>query len=505
MRKSPILFALPLLLILAVSVLPVVGAQSVNVLDSDDYEKTVVAENSATFQWKVYNNNTSPYLINLNTIEDPQGQWSLRPETNYLTLYPGQVANVSFVFQAGVDVRGQTLSLPVWMNLTQLNDLSVTESFHRTITVHTKPLFESNQNMIFGMFVNNFPAPLNSFWGSFALTMIIWALIAGFVYFVANPIVHSLTSRTKTDLDDRILEVVKLPIFLLIITFGLVQSLDILNISVALQKFIHDVYNAAVVLLVGWLAYKVYNSVVIYYAEQWSKKSETELDDVLVPLLHKLGMVIIPVVILVVVLNSFHIDLTLFLAGAGVIGLVIAFATQETLGNLFAGIQILTDRPFRVGDVVELDTGEAVVVKKIGLRSTWFFHGAENEMIILPNNEVANKKVVNYSRPDNRRSINAQVGVAYGSDLEKVKAILLDIANSHPDVIKEDPQKPYVRLSKFGDSSIDFTLWYWVDEVKKMWRVGSEIRETIDRRFREEGIEIPFPQSVVTFKNSPPK
>jgi len=231
-----------------------------------------------------------------------------------------------------------------------------------------------------------------------------------------------------------------------------------------------------------------------------SKVTDTEIDDVLVPLLHKAGLILIPVFALGAVLSLFGVDLTLLVAGFGIIGIVIAFAVQETLSNVFAGTQLLLDRPFKVGDIVELDSGEICEVKKIGLRSTTMYNTADHEVIVVPNNDVVNKKVINYSRPDKRRSLNAEIGVAYGTDLNKVKEVLLKIASDHPDIIKEDGQMPYVRLAKFGESSVDFKLWYWV-EIRKMWRVASEVRQAIYDRFMAEGIEIPFPQKVVTLKD----
>jgi small-conductance mechanosensitive channel len=132
------------------------------------------------------------------------------------------------------------------------------------------------------------------------------------------------------------------------------------------------------------------------------------------------------------------------------------------------------------------------------------YNTGDHEIIIVPNNDMVNKKVVNYSRPDRHRSMSCEIGVAYGTDLNKVKRSLLDVAMEHPDVIKEDGQMPYVRLARFSASSVDYKLWYWVD-IKNMWRVASEVRQAVYDRFNKEGIEIPFPQSVVTFKNGVPQ
>jgi small-conductance mechanosensitive channel len=363
-----------------------------------------------------------------------------------------------------------------------MNDPSQTVTISKSATVHVKAMFESSGNKIFGIWENKLPSPFNTLIWSFLLTILVWVLIAGFIFFVVDPVVHQLTKKTETDLDDRLLEVTRMPIFALIVTFGIVDSLAILDIPQDLHVGIIQAYQMVVVVVVAYTAYRIFDKVVIYYAEKWSKNTDTELDDVLVPLMHKLGLVVIPIAAMVAVLSVVGIDVTLLVAGMGVIGLVVAFAVQETLGNFFAGIQLLMDRPFKIGDIIELESGEICEVRKVGLRSTTVYNTADHEIIILPNNDVVNKKVVNYSRPDQHRSMNVEVGVAYGTDLAKVEEILLDTANKNPDVIKQEGQMPYVRVAKLNDSSVDFKLWYWVD-VKKMWRVASEMRQAVYDRF----------------------
>lgn len=116
-------------------------------------------------------------------------------------------------------------------------------------------------------------------------------------------------------------------------------------------------------------------------------------------------------------------------------------------------------------------------MKKIGVRSTQLYNLIDHEIIIIPNTMIAANKITNYSEPDNHRCLSTSIGVAYGTDVKKVEAILLEIANNHPDVVHNDrSQAPFIRFSNFGNSSLDFTLWYYVNDIKKMWRVNSELR-----------------------------
>jgi MscS family membrane protein len=510
MRKSLVLSFLSVLLV-SLLLVPSVAAEGVNVLETNDgYNKIEDASESVDFVWVIYNNDTVPYLIQADAVigADESGERpnhvSASLNQDYGSLAPGESREV--ILTVSSERITSSVEFPVYVNLTftKMNAPGEVQQVSKVVRVHVNAMFESSGNKIFGIWENTLPVPFNSLIWSFILTVLMWVIIAGVIYFIVDPIIRQFTKRTKTDLDDRIMEITRMPIFTLIVTFGIVDSLAIIEIPQDWHFTIMQAYQVLVVLIVAYTAYRIFDRVVIFYAQKWSAKTDTEIDDVLIPLLHKAGIIIIPLVGLVTVLSILGIDVTLLVAGMGVIGLVVAFAVQNTLGNLFAGVQLLLDRPFRVGDIIELESGDVCEVKKIGLRSTTVYNGADHEMIVVPNNDMVNKKVVNYSRPDKHRAMSCEIGVAYGTDLNKVKEVLLDVAMTHPDVIKQEGQMPYVRLAKFGDSSVDFKLWYWVD-IKKMWRVASEVRQAVYERFDKEGIEIPFPQSVITVKNGSPE
>lgn len=506
MRKS-LAFSFLSVLLIVLLLTPTVAAEGINVLETNDgYSKTEDASESVTFAWVVYNNDTVPYLVQINqTIgTDASGvqpsDVTVSVNQNYSALDPGESREIDLTVTA--DRSSSSIEFPVYVNLmfTKMDSPEQVETTSRTVTVHVNALFESSGNKIFGVWQNDLPSPFDTVAWSFIITVLLWVAIAAVIYFIIDPIIHQFTKKTKTDLDDRLLEITRIPIFALIVTYGLVDSLAILEISQDWHFTIMQAYEVLVVLIIAYTVYRIFDRVVIFYAQKWASKTDTEIDDVLVPLLHKVGIIAIPLVGVVTVLSILGIDVTLLVAGMGVIGLVVAFAVQQTLGNLFAGMQLLLDRPFKVGDIVELESGEICEVKRIGLRSTTMYNTADHEIIVVPNNDVVNKKVVNYSRPDHHRAMSCEIGVAYGTDLNRVQKVLLETAMNHPDVIKQGGQMPYVRLTKFNDSSVDFKLWYWVD-ISKMWRVASEIRQAAYERFDKEGIEIPFPQSVVTFKN----
>ena len=194
------------------------------------------------------------------------------------------------------------------------------------------------------------------------------------------------------------------------------------------------------------------------------------------------------------------VDVTVFIASMGILGLVIAFAAQDTLSNFIAGMMLLADRPFEAGDLLLLEDGSYCEVKHVGLRTTRLYNTFDHDMVIMPNNLIANGRVVNLSRPDRQIKVKIVVGVAYGSDTEKVQSVLMDIALKHPDVVHEGENAPWVRFIEFSASALEFKLYCWVEDLDLQWRVASELRSTIHKRFAEEGISIPFPQRDIHIK-----
>jgi small-conductance mechanosensitive channel len=256
------------------------------------------------------------------------------------------------------------------------------------------------------------------------------------------------------------------------------------------------IYKAATVVLIAYISIKVFKRVILVYLKIVAQKTENQADDILAPFLGKVITVAIWIVAFVMFLRVFGIDITVFVAGMGIIGLVIAFAAQDTLSNFFAGIMILLDRPFKEGDIIMLDDA-GYEVKHIGLRSTRLFHSISNQLVTIPNNKISDHLFSNLSEPDNKGRKTVEVGTGYDNDPKRIGEILMEIANSHPDTFVDDDHQPFYRFANFGDSSLNFSLTFWVKDFNDQWRVASEIRERIYERFDREGIEIPFPQRVV--------
>ena len=158
----------------------------------------------------------------------------------------------------------------------------------------------------------------------------------------------------------------------------------------------------------------------------------------------------------------------------------------------------MLDRPFRIGDRIKLDTGEVGDIYEIGLRSTKILT-FENNLIILPNSKLLDDKIVNLSYPNPIIRVKIEVGVAYGSDIEKVKSVMEKTARENK-LVLEDPA-PAAYFVNFGESSLDFILLARVEKYKDAWNAENQLREKIYEAFAENNIEIPFPQMDVKIRN----
>lgn len=192
-------------------------------------------------------------------------------------------------------------------------------------------------------------------------------------------------------------------------------------------------------------------------------------------------------------LNASGVNISVLLTASAAIFLGLGFALQQLFQDLISGILIILDQSLRVGDIIEID-GKVCRVEKISLRSTKAVT-RNLRVMVIPNHKFLTDILFNWTQNSEIIRENIEVGVAYGSDTELVKRILIDCVSRHESVLKS--QEPVVMFENFGDSSLDFAVYFFVNDAFTVPRVKSELRFEIDRQFRLNKITIPFPQRDV--------
>lgn len=352
-----------------------------------------------------------------------------------------------------------------------------------------------------GLFEDPLPTGYDTDMWLFGLEVLTWSLMSIAFAGVMGTAVHMIVPRASEEVQEIMAGKMRAPFFFLPLILGLDHSWRLLP-ELPVVDATGSLLDALSIVIIAIVGYRVMSAALVQYGENVAGETETEVDDVLVPVLEKLSAAIIVAVAGFYAFKALGVDFSFLVAGGLVAGLVISMAAQDTLSNLFAGVHILIDQPFREGDVIQLESGEVCRVERVGLRSTNLYHFQRHQEIIAPNNELATKRIVNMTYPDRHYRVSVPVGVAYGTDLEKASKVLHNIAMDTEEVLKGRTAQPRVFIKEFGESAIQLELRAFVPDERDRNAAVTKLVKAIHERFEEEGIEIPFPQRVVKVKGA---
>ena len=299
------------------------------------------------------------------------------------------------------------------------------------------------------------------------------------------------------------------------------KKINLIEIQIPLFKIIRKALLYAMVLLAGTYFIKLFNIpllekifqaliiivfagpirsflivIIRYLQSRVAHKTESKIDDIIFDLFIRFSNFIIYTVAIIIALDLLGINVFPFIAGAGVAGVAIGFAAKDTLSNLIAGILLIIDRPFEVGDRIEVWTAPAGSatwgdVIDIGLRATKI-KTTDNIVIIIPNNEIMLRDIINYTIISEDIRLRINIGIAYDADLKKAKRAILRVAQATEGVAEDPPPKVVVR--NFGESSVDLQLRVWIHDARRRMDTISDITDKIKETFDAQGIEIPYPK-----------
>jgi small-conductance mechanosensitive channel len=329
-----------------------------------------------------------------------------------------------------------------------------------------------------------------------AIPIIVLVLAAGFLLVVRGitfRVLHRWAEKTDTRIDDIVVKSMKVPSIYWAVALALYSGIAISDLPEKyifyLTKVIHVIVIFSITIAAANLSGRIF--------KDYIQRSKLPLPTTGLAYGILKGTIII--IGFLIILGVMGISITPLLTALGVGGLAVALALQDTLANLFAGLHILMEKSMRVGDFVKLETGQEGYIEDITWRTTRV-RMLPNNMVVIPNNKLAQSVVTNYYLPEKRMSLLISVGVSYSEDPERVERILVEEAKKAVGDIPGllgDPE-PFVRfIPGFGESSLDFTLICQVQEFVDQYLAQHELRKRIFRRFRTEGIEIPFPQRTV--------
>ncbi|MFQ5721934.1 MAG: mechanosensitive ion channel family protein [Candidatus Aminicenantales bacterium] len=329
----------------------------------------------------------------------------------------------------------------------------------------------------------------------FLMIVIISFLLALLAKLIVKKVLKPLAKKTKTKIDDLIIKSLSSLIFYIIFLLGLKVSIQHFEFKTTI---FHSLIDSFLIFIVSLLIIRIINEFALQWMKEWKAKTRTTADERLIPFLQKIIKAVVIILAVIFIFNAWRINISPLLATAGIAGLAIGLAVKDSLSNILGGLQLVLDRTFKVGDKVQLESGETGVILDIGLRSTKL-KTYDNEVIYIPNGYLANAKIKNFTQPDLSIRVNVNFGVEYGSDPEKVKKVVLE-AVKKIEAVLEEPE-PQVIFLKMSDFSLDFVARTWVQDYTQAYSTFLKMTDVIYEALTKAKIGIPFPTRTIFTKS----
>ncbi|MFH1782613.1 MAG: mechanosensitive ion channel domain-containing protein [Candidatus Omnitrophota bacterium] len=302
--------------------------------------------------------------------------------------------------------------------------------------------------------------------------------------------IERFAKKTKSNLDDIILGALNFPLVLMIFVSGffVIERISPINLGTDLTKYLIVGVKTTTIVAIMLFLDKLSTNLIINYSGKIDilKTSGGVARGFVRIVVVGLGLLIL--------LDSFGVSITPLLASLGIGSLAVALALQPTLENLFAGIQLIVDKPIKVGQFIKLDSGEEGYVHKVGWRSTWV-RMLPNNVVVIPNKQLVSSKILNYYYPETEMAVLVQVGVHYDSDLKHVEKVTIEVGKETLKEVQGGVPEfdPFIRYHTFNDFSIDFTVILRAKEFVDNYLIKHEFIKRLHERYKKEGIVIPYP------------
>lgn len=336
----------------------------------------------------------------------------------------------------------------------------------------------------------------NNYLRALTIFVIVFVVIR-LTIFIFEKILPLFVKKAKTGFDDEILRRTSSPLTSIAFLIGIRFAIGEINLQESWVQTLNGIVLALIIIFGAILTYYIIDSLITIGYRDFGKRIKGRVNESLLQFFHSILVVTIVITAFLVILSSWGIAIGPLLAGVGVAGVAIAFALQSTLSNIFGGISMILDKSINVGDLINLDAETAGKILKINLRSTKI-RTFDNELIIIPNSKLADSNIKNIALPGPKTRVTVPFGVAYGSDIGKVKKLVMSEIKKVNHFI-DDPQ-PVVRFLQMGASSLDFKAYFYVDSYDNRANALDDANTRIYNALNKAKISIPFPQMDVNLK-----
>ncbi len=317
-------------------------------------------------------------------------------------------------------------------------------------------------------------------------------ILGKLLYWVIQKTLKAYTKKTDNNLDFIFVDMIEEPLSLAIVLFGFWFAIDILTISDSIKKFIDSAFYFLIIFNIAWFVTRLFDAVIEKYIVPKVKESETDLDDILLPIIRKLVNFSIWAVTIIIGVDNAGYNVTTMITGLGIGGLVFALAAKDAVSNLFGGFIIFSDKPFNINDRIILNGFEGYV-REIGLRSTKL-ETLEGRIVTMPNSNVTDNPVLNVSK-EKARKMKTILGLTYDTsveDIELAKTILANIIEKN-----EHTKDAVIAFDSFGDFSLNILFIYWIKSGSPIAKTQDAVNMQILREFNQNKLNFAFPTQTV--------
>jgi MscS family membrane protein len=318
-------------------------------------------------------------------------------------------------------------------------------------------------------------------------------IIAKLIYWIFGNLIKRIATRTKSRIDDIIVDTFQQPIVFGLTIFGLWYGMRQLMFPENINHWINNVYHILIVITITWLIARLVDAILREYLIPLAEKSESDMDDQLIPVVRKGLRAGIWILGIIVALNNAGYDVAALIAGLGIGGLALALAAKETIANIFGGITVFTDKPFKINDRIKIGGFDGTIVE-IGIRVTRL-KTLEGRIVTIPNSKFTGGMVENVSLEPSRKVV-LNIGLVYDTPtikMEKAMELLKEIAAANTNL----DEGTVVGFNNFGDSSLGIIFVYFIKKEADILVTQSEINLAIMKQFEEHGLEMAYPTRTV--------
>ena len=321
-------------------------------------------------------------------------------------------------------------------------------------------------------------------------------ILAKLIYWIFGNVIMRITNKTKTRIDDIVVDTLQQPVVFGLTIFGLWYGIRQLIFPEAINHWINNVYHVLIVITVTWLIARLVDAIIKEYLIPLAEKTESDMDDQMIPVVRKGLRAAIWILGIIVALNNAGYDVAALLAGLGIGGLALAMAAKDTVANIFGGITVFTDKPFKINDRIKIGGFDGTITE-IGIRSTRL-KTLEGRIVTIPNSKFTDGMVENVTLEPWRKVV-LNIGLVYdtpAAKMEKAMELLREIAATNAGI----EEKPVVGFNNFGDSALGILFIYYIKKGADILKTQSEINLAIMQQYEKHGLEMAYPTQTVYTK-----